>query len=148
MLRVAVRLTGTIEDVGEFLADVTALDAAGADTIWLDDGVADRWVVLGAIATVTARVKLGCPGGDGSAARSRSIDTLQKLSRGRVVVEQPGDEWVSIAMPADRESWAATLLEHEAGGATGVIVAWDPRLIDLLRNPEPEDRSDLLMSTG
>jgi len=29
-----------------------------------------------------------------------------------------------------------------------VIVAWDPRLIDLLRNPEPDDRSDLLMSTG
>ena len=43
---------------------------------------------------------------------------------------------------------AATLDTHESAGATGVIVAWDPRLIDLLRNPEADDRGDLLMSTG
>jgi hypothetical protein len=30
-----------------------------------------------------------------------------------------------------------------------VVVRWDPRLIDLLRNPDAEDdRSDLQMSTG
>jgi hypothetical protein len=42
----------------------------------------------------------------------------------------------------------ATLGAHEDAGATGIIVPWDPRLIDLLRNPDPEDRSDLLISTG
>ena len=40
------------------------------------------------------------------------------------------------------------LRDHETAGATGVIVPWDPRLIDLLRNPEADDRGDLLMSTG
>ena len=51
-------------------------------------------------------------------------------------------------MPTDREAWKAMLGDQEKQGATGVIVPWDPRLIDLLRNPEPDDRSDLQMSTG
>jgi hypothetical protein len=65
-----------------------------------------------------------------------------------VAKEPDGEAWVEVPMPPDRESWAAMLREKEAAGAHGVIVRWDPRLIDLLRNPEPEDRSDLLMSTG
>jgi hypothetical protein len=37
----------------------------------------------------------------------------------------------------------------ESAGATGLIVSWDPRLIDLLRSAgEPDDRSDLLIATG
>lgn len=51
-------------------------------------------------------------------------------------------------MPPDRAAWAATMRERAAAGTSGVVVPWDERLIDLLRNPEPEDRSDLLMSTG
>jgi hypothetical protein len=82
-------------------------------------------------------------------APAESMGVLQKLSRGRVVEGPPvGETWARVPMPPDREAWAAMLREQEAAGAHGVIVEWDPRLIDLLRNPEPEDRSDLLMSTG
>jgi alkanesulfonate monooxygenase SsuD/methylene tetrahydromethanopterin reductase-like flavin-dependent oxidoreductase (luciferase family) len=57
--------------------------------------------------------------------------------------------WAAIPMPADRAGWAAMVAAHEAAGATGVIVSWDPRLIDLLRNAgEPDDRTDLLIATG
>lgn len=97
-------------------------------------------VILGAIAAVTERIKLLTP------ARAESLD---RLSRGRALVELPaGEKWEAIPVPPDRESWASTMREHEASGIDGVVVPWDERLIDLLRNPEPEDRSDLLMSTG
>jgi len=126
-------------DAAEFLADVRALEAAGADTIELEGG---DDAVLGAIAAVTHRVRL-------RAGTPASADVLQKLSRGRVVDGIPdGESWAQVAMPADRESWATMLREQEAAGADGVIVAWDPRLVDLLRNPDPDDRSDLLISTG
>jgi len=126
-------------DPAEFLADVRALEAAGADTIELEGG---DDAVLGAMAAVTHRVRL-------RAGAPASADVLQKLSRGRVVHGTPeGESWARVAMPADRESWATMLREQEAAGVDGVIVAWDARLVDLLRNPDPDDRSDLLMSTG
>lgn len=142
MLKVAVIMPGEVADAAEFLADVRALEAAGADMIGLEgDGVEQR-VMLGAIAAVTHRVRLRLP--------NRDLEgVLHRLSRGRSTVLDPeGETWVSVPMPADRDSWAAMVGDHEAEGVTGVIVPWDPRLIDLLRNPEPEDRSDLLMSTG
>lgn len=141
MIKVAVQLPATIADVGEFIADVRALDAAGADTI-LFDGDLDPAVVLGAIAAVTHRARLGT-----SAPLTGSIDTLQLISRDRVALGDVSN-WKSVPMPPDRESWTAALRAHEDAGATGIIVPWDARLIDLLRNPEPDDRSDLLMSTG
>jgi hypothetical protein len=134
-----------LDDVGEFLADVRALDAAGADTIWFADSEHDEIVVLAAIAAVTYKVRLGT-GIDGPGA---AVDTLQKLSRGRVIAGYAsGEIWTEISMPADREGWSAVLREQEAAGVTGIVVAWDPRLVDLLRNPEPDDRSDLILSTG
>lgn len=201
MLRVAVRLPATIDDIGEYLADVTALEAAGADTIWVDDTALDPWTVLGALAAVTHRVRLGCritstapwP----STTLGPRVTTLQKLSRGRIVVGLPlggskedhgavlrmagakvfttgfepkagdgvildvesadqlsgapdtDDEvWAAIAIPPDREAWARTLTAYEAAGAIGVIVPWNGRVLDLLRNSEPDDRTDLLISTG
>ena len=135
-------MPATFADAGEFLADVRALEAAGVEVIGLEGDGPDRASILGAIAAVTYRVRL-------RAASHESADILQRLSRGRALAVMPdGEKWVAIAVPPDRESWAAALREHEAAGATGVIVPWDPRLIDLLRNPEPDDRSDLLMSTG
>lgn len=136
-------LPASFEDAGDFLADVRALDAAGAEMVGLDGDGPEQLILLGAIAAVTQRLKL---------LRLSSADplvVLQKLSRGRTIVGLPADEkWMSIPMPADRDSWTAALRDCEAAGATGVVVPWDPRLIDLLRNPEPDDRSDLLMSTG
>ncbi|MHB8588505.1 MAG: LLM class flavin-dependent oxidoreductase [Candidatus Dormibacteraceae bacterium] len=61
MLRVAVKLRDAPGRIGDYLADVTALEAAGADSIWLDTRTAaiEPWVLLGAIAAVTHRVHLG-----------------------------------------------------------------------------------------
>ena len=134
-------MPGRIEDAGDFLADVRALEAAGAEMIGLDGDGPEQWTILGAIAATTERVRLRTTGAEPGA--------LRTLSRGRAVVGAPdGETWIEIAMPADREAWAAALRDHESAGATGVIVPWDARLLDLLRNPEPDDRSDLLMSTG
>ncbi len=189
MLQVGVMLPATVDDVGEYLADVTALEAAGADTIWVDDSALEPWILLGAMAAVTHRVRLGCR----LAATARwpasrlgqSAAALQRLSHGRLVVALPErgkltahvaalraagagifnvasdgqmrlapetgthiEVWATIAIPPDRVAWSTALSTHEAGGATGVIVPWSDRVIDLLRNPEPDDRSDLLISTG
>ena len=124
-------MPGRIEDAGDFLADVRALEAAGAEMIGLEGDGPEQWTILGAIAATTERVRLRTTGAEPGA--------LRTLSRGRAAVG---------AMPADREAWAAALRDHESAGAAGVIVPWDARLLDLLRNPEPDDRSDLLMSTG
>lgn len=201
MLRVAVRLPSHIVDVGEYLADVTALEAAGADAIWMDDSALDPWVILGAMAAVTHRVGLGCllsvmdrrP----TSRLGPAVAALHTVSRGRIVVGLPNaalrnhfatlraagarifttgsradstdgvildvqvpeqlsgspgtdlEVWAAIGIPPDREGWTTTLGAYAAAGATGVIVAWDPRLIDLLRGAgEPDDRTDLLIATG
>lgn len=201
VVRVAVKLPGEITNVGEYLSDVTALEAAGADTIWIDDTALEPWVVLGAMAAVTHRVGLGCllnSIDDWSPDRvGASASALQVLSRGRVVVglpargipaghlaalraagtkilttgsqqglvdgviidvqsaddlpDAPGtvvEVWAAVAVPPDREAWSRALSTYEAAGATGVIVPWNSRVVDLLRNPEPDDRTDLLISTG
>lgn len=147
MLKIAVVMPATFADAGEYLADVRALEAAGADTIALEEAGPDHQAdfqaaVLGAMAAVTHRVRLRAPS-------EAAAGILHRLSRGRALVGLPeGETWVQVDAPTDRESWKAVLREHEAAGATGVIVPWDPRLIDLMRNPEPDDRSDLLISTG
>lgn len=185
------RLPATIDDVGEYLADVTALEAAGAAAIWVDDTDLEPWVLLGAMAAVTHRVRLGCmltsTGVWPSKTLNAAVTTLQKLSRGRIMVgvSSPGqagakmftagskkeaatgvilgvesadqlgnardthiEVWAAIAVPPDRAAWAEALSAYEAAGATGVIVSWNERVLDLLRNPEPDDRTDLLISTG
>ena len=185
------RLPATIDDVGEYLADVTALEAAGAAAIWVDDTDLEPWVLLGAMAAVTHRVRLGCmltsTGVWPSETLNAAVTTLQKLSRGRIMVgvSSPGqagakmftagstkeaatgvilgvesadqlgnardthiEVWAAIAVPPDRAAWAEALSAYEAAGATGVIVSWNERVLDLLHNPEPDDRTDLLISTG
>lgn len=207
MLRVAVKLPSAPGRIGDYLADVTALEAAGADSIWLDatnDESIEAWIHLGAIAAVTHRARLGITLGD-AAGWPAAVDILGRLSSGRVVVGTPpgretkalisasfspkilivcetpgeaersvatadgvivpgGDEdvralrakqdgefelWVDVPVPADRAGWAHMIAALDAAGATGIIVPWDPRLIDLLRSAgEPDDRSDLLIATG
>lgn len=216
MLRVAVKLPDAPGRIGDYLADVTALEAAGADSIWLDTRTAtsiEPWILLGAIAAVTHRVRLGIRVGS-VASWPAAVDTLVRLSGGRVVVgTQPGGEpkalfeqqasqrsdprrpsilvicdtygeaersafradgvilpasaeevralraershadehelWVDVPVPSDGAGWAKMVAALEAAGATGILVPWDPRLIDLLRNAgEADDRVDLLIATG
>jgi hypothetical protein len=216
VLRVAVRLPAAAGRIGDYLADVTALEAAGADSIWLDATDAtstEAWIHLGAIAAATHRVRLGVTLGpqDG---RPAAVDLLGRLTSGRVVVglppgretkalvqqlktgrstspspsiliicdtsgeavesaaladgvilpgsdedvralrgENPQDGefelWVDVSVPADKAGWARMIASLQAARASGIIVPWDPRLIDLLRSAgEPDDRSDLLIATG
>src|SRR5712664_4409146 len=100
-MKVAVTMPATIDDTGEFLADVRALEAAGAEMVGLDGDGPERWILLGAVAAVTERLKLRLSDADPGV-------VLNKLSRGRVVVGAPaGEIWMPIPMPADRDSWAA-----------------------------------------
>jgi len=197
VLKVGVRLPQLIGSAGDYLADVSALEAGGADTIWLEAGGPDGWVTLGALASATRRVRLGYVLASGAfhdaAQVNAGIASAQKLSRGRIVLAVPAGDvvnartsgaktfslgsadgapvdgvihklgapgdlpdphqtyievWGDIVMPAGREAWTATMNAYEEAGLTGVILPWDARLIDLLRNAEPDDRADLLMSTG
>ena len=182
------KLPAAIDEVGDYLADVTALEAAGAAALWIDDGSLDPWVLLGAMAAVTHRIRLGCLLESGLWPPA-TLATLQKLSRGRtmVAVSDPGatshrifiagpdqdaatgaifevqsadqlgaeaardahiEVWAAIEVPPDRAAWAEARTAYETAGATGVILPWNERVLDLLRNPEPDDRTDLLISTG
>jgi hypothetical protein len=189
--------------MGDYVADVTALEAAGADSIWLDASnavSAEPWILLGAMAAVAHRIRLGVMVGS-STQWPEAVDALGRLSGGRVVVgmrpngesqsssplppsilmmcSTPGEAadlseladgvilaggesevrllradgdfeiWVDAPIPTDRAGWANMVASLEAAGATGVIVPWDPRIIDLLRNAgEADDRTDLLIATG
>lgn len=141
MVKVGVVMPARVDDAGDFLADVRALEAAGAEMIGVEGDGPEQWILLGAIAATTERVLLRTSGAEPVA--------LRTLSRGRTVVGAPeGETWVEIPMPADRDAWAEALRHHQSAGTSGLIVPWDARLIDLLRNSEPDDRSDLQMSTG
>jgi len=277
VLRIGVRLPSTIGDVGEYLADACALEAAGVDSLWLGErsvlpaggtgGVPglDPWPLLAGIAAVTNRVRLGTavsaiaawppvlfatmaasldrlsrgrlmvgagtgddpqrfvaggvPVHDGGQRLDEFIEVVRSIWSGRVepfagrhytvpavdvvrpgrqggppiligtrsgsgyrraarlgngllqpggtaeevrtavagVLEQREREgrrdgfelWTHVPAPASRSEWRETLDAYGATGVGGLIVAHDPRLLDLLRNPDIEDdRSDLALAQG
>jgi len=150
-MKVGVLFPSRFEDPGEFLADARAMEAAGADSVWMEDGEGlDPMLALAAIAAVTGRLRLGLitantssPSGGGS---GRGLQTLQRLSRQRVITDEK--RWRRVEVPADREAWAKTL-EQAQPDLEGVLVPMDPRLLDILRHPdEAIDRSDLLLAQG
>jgi hypothetical protein len=122
--RIGVRfaLTG---DPGELFADARAVEAAGADSLWADATDGDPYVLLAAFAAVTWRVRLVASG----VADERGRETCER--------------------PKDRDKWRALRKSAADSGAAGIVVPNDPRLIDLLRNPDVvDDRSDLNIATG
>jgi Luciferase-like monooxygenase len=60
----------------------------------------------------------------------------------------PFELWARVPAPAGRAAWRELLDEYVAIGATGVVVAHAPNLLDILRNPEEDDRQDLAMAVG
>ena len=147
-MKVGVLLPSRFEDPGEFLADARAMEAAGVDSVWMeDDGGHDPLLALAAIAAVTGQLCLGLILPNSSSAFEsvswRGFETLQHLSRrrGMVGVSQ-GDKIVSP------QTWAKTL-EQAGPEVGGVLVPMDPRLLDILRHPEDAiDRSDLQLAQG
>jgi probable F420-dependent oxidoreductase len=277
MVRVGVKLPARFDNAGEFLADAQAYEAAGADSIWLSDGMfrpaqgeafmppgLDALTLLGALAAVTSRVLLGTsvvvaaqwP----AALFAETVATLEHLSRGRILLGLgagwervqmeangvpfegrgrrldelievarrlwqgrmepfhghfyqlpavrvlPGPRlggppvlvggfqevglrraarlgdgfisgggevervegqfarvlelrqelgrdgafelWAQVRAPGSRAAWRDLLEAYAEAGATGVIVNHAPNLLDILRNPEEDDRQDLNMAVG
>src|SRR3979490_2544221 len=61
-LRIGVRFVAT-GAAGELFADAKAVEAAGADSLWIDAADGDPYVALAALAAVTWRVRLPPPPG-------------------------------------------------------------------------------------
>jgi alkanesulfonate monooxygenase SsuD/methylene tetrahydromethanopterin reductase-like flavin-dependent oxidoreductase (luciferase family) len=168
-MKVGVLLSSRFEDPGEFLADARAMEAAGVDSIWMEEGEGyDPMLALAAIAAVTSEIRLGLILAEGSPSPARGggsgrrFETLQHLSRQRVITlstpspsggGQGGglsgsQRWRRVEVPADREAWARTL-EQAHPDFDGVLVPLDPRLLDIVRHPQDAiDRSDLLLAQG
>jgi hypothetical protein len=89
---VGVLLPPPPEDLGGWLADAAAYDAAGADALWLDaatDPRLDPLAVTAALATLTFRALLvtALPGYYvDPGARIRTLATIGRLSRGRLAL--------------------------------------------------------------
>jgi hypothetical protein len=145
-LLIGVRMVAT-GDAGELFADAKAVEAAGADSVWIDAADGDPYVALAALAAVTWRVRLVARG---APTRTAARETCANLARGRLVVaEESRERWAESAFPTSRAAWDELRSASTTAGATGVILPNDPRLIDLLRNPDIiEDRSDLKLSFG
>lgn len=145
-LLIGVRLT-LAGSAGELFADAKAVEAAGADSLWVDAVEGDPYVVVAALAAVTWRVRLVARG---APAATAARETCARLAQGRLVVaEESAERWTESPFPASRVLWDELRKASSTAGLTGVVLPNDPRLIDLLRNPDiVEDRSDLKLSFG
>ncbi len=64
---------------------------------------------------------------------------------------RPFELWAQCAAPADLNAWRELRTACATAGATGLIVPFSPRLLDMLRrgdDVQEDDRSDLLQSYG
>ncbi len=147
VLLIGVRLT-LAADAGELFADAKAVEAAGADSLWIDAADGDPYVALAALAAVTWRVRLVARGAPADVA---ARETCARLARGRLVVaeERSDERWTESSFPPSRAEWDVLRNASLAAGLTGIVLPNDPRLIDLLRNPDIiEARDDLKLSFG
>ena|SRR5256885_411909 len=160
-MKVGVLLSSRFEDPGEFLADARAMEAAGVDSVWIEDdetGI-DVWMALAAVAAVTGQLRahlIITRAMTPTFEHRRQVTTLEHLSQGRatVAVEDTHglltgiERWRRVEVPSDREAWANTL-KQAGSDVEGVLVPMNPRLLDILRHPEDAiDRSDLLLAQG
>ncbi len=147
-------------DVGELFADARALEAAGADSLWvLAREDQDPWILAAALAATTWRPRLVVVD---PIDRPETRATLDRLSRGRlVIVQRTGDavtipdaegvmeRWALCELPAGRAEWKTLRAERETSGFAGIVLPNDPRLLDLVRNPDVEDdRADIRLAFG
>jgi hypothetical protein len=65
---------------------------------------------------------------------------------------EPRDEprdWLLVTAPENRAAWRVTVADALERGHNRLMVPANPRLLDILRNPdEPDDRRDLLLAQG
>jgi hypothetical protein len=177
-MKVGVLLARPTEDLGGWLADAAAFDAAGADALWLDpasDAELDPLVVTAALAMLTFRSLLVATlpeDDDGAPARARTLATVGRLSRGRLAlcgdragpdlfrriedgafertpVDGEPERWVRVASPDGRAAWREAIAGAAERRVAGLLVPAGPRLLDILRNPDGlVDRQDLHLAQG
>jgi hypothetical protein len=153
-------LLGPVPDrIAEWLTDAAAFDAAGADALWLDPEPAelDVLALAAALAAVTFRTRLVVACADPEA---RTVDTVNRLSHRRLALvgedcqrvdalDSAEGCWLSVPVPEGRAAWQALRVDADERGVRGLVVPADPRLLDLLRNPDdPGDRRDLQLAQG
>jgi hypothetical protein len=96
-VKVGVLLARRPDELGEWLADAAAFEAAGADALWVDpapESKLDPLALLAALAAVTSRALLVTmpPASDRpSEALGRTLATVGRLSHGRLALAaEPG----------------------------------------------------------
>jgi alkanesulfonate monooxygenase SsuD/methylene tetrahydromethanopterin reductase-like flavin-dependent oxidoreductase (luciferase family) len=114
---------------------------------------------------------------EASPASARALATIERLSRGRLRIvsdipsgspvapngraarnQEPtargydleaAEAWTLVSCPDGRAAWRAKLVEAAEQGFHGLLVPADPRLIDILRNPDDAGgRMDLYLAQG
>ena len=162
---VGVRLPREPVDLGEWLADAAAFEAAGATALWVDPAPGlDPLALTAALAAVTSRSLLVT-----AATAGPTLDTVARLGRGRLAVvadaapaagievfrrtpdgfEHHTGRWVETPAPSGRAVWRAALRHAADRGCAGLLVPAGPRLLDMLRNPDdPDQRHDLQLAVG
>jgi alkanesulfonate monooxygenase SsuD/methylene tetrahydromethanopterin reductase-like flavin-dependent oxidoreductase (luciferase family) len=159
VLKIGVLLPGRFSDAGDFLADARALDAAGVDSLWLPGDGLDPWLVLAGIASVTGRARLAMRVSARDAADpdalARRLDTLARLSRGRVlpmVVAGPEPAGTEALIACARGEGRPVLMRADGGGpallagrlADGLVAAEEPArchaTFDQVRDRRARDR--------
>jgi probable F420-dependent oxidoreductase len=116
-LEIGVRLPALVGEPGEYLADAAAFEAAGADAIWLTEGLFrapatgldarpvshDPWARLAAIAAVTHRARIGTAVSVVAmwppALLASMVTTIDHLARGRLVLGV-GAGWEAVQFEA------------------------------------------------
>jgi hypothetical protein len=101
-VQVGVLLGQPPQELGGWLADAAAFDAAGADALWLDaagDAGLDPLAVAAALATLTFRSLLVTPLPEAPGeprALARTLATIGRLSRGRVALCGGGARFAEV----------------------------------------------------
>jgi hypothetical protein len=152
VVKIGVLLPPPPDELGEWLADAAAFEAAGADALWIDSGPnLDPLILVAALAALTYRSLLITVLDVDGDAESLALATVRRLSHGRLALSTAGDweRWVQVPSPEGRTAWRAALAEAAERGDQGLLVPADPRLLDILRNPgDPGGRQDLQLAQG
>ncbi|MBO0686633.1 MAG: TIGR03619 family F420-dependent LLM class oxidoreductase [Candidatus Dormibacteraeota bacterium] len=115
-LKIGVKLPEAIQDVGEWLADAAAFEAAGADSLWLSERLLrppeddagppptpEPWTLMAAVAAATHHARLGTSVSVAAlwppALLAGVVTTLDLLSGGRVIVGA-GAGWEPVQFSA------------------------------------------------
>ena len=107
-LRIGVRFALSA-DPGELFADARAVEAAGADGIWVDASDGDPYVLLAAFAAVTWRVRLVAKGAPYGSPYAVGQETCRRLARGRFVeAEELQENWIHAQFPSSRDIWRSS----------------------------------------